>query len=115
MLDEQAELVRNLLASHPGQAFIETTFIYLSWASPLTNSEVIAIFHRISTEAGKLVMSAAQKWINEGIEQGVEQGIEKGIRGMLKLGMDVATIAVAFDVPRDYIDQLIQKIEQGQK
>jgi hypothetical protein len=56
LLEEQVELVRHLLTSQSGQAFIETTFIYLSWAIPMTDSEVITIFHRISPEAGELAI-----------------------------------------------------------
>jgi len=53
-------------------------------------------------------MLAAQKLINEGIEQ----GIEKGIRGMLKLGMNASTIAAAFEIPQEQIEQLIEKIKR---
>lgn len=114
VLESHAQIIQNVVAFPTGQSFIETTFIYLNWSSSLTTSEVIAIFSRISTQAGTIAMSAAQKLINEGIEkgieQGIEQGIEKGIRGMLKLGMDAITIAAAFELPPKEVNQLIERI-----
>ena len=119
ILDDYAQVVRNLSMSAKGQNFVETTFVYLNWASPLTTTEVIAIFHSISNEAGNIAMSAAQKLINEGIEKGLERGLEeglgRGIRGMLKLGMDVTTIAAAFEMPKEDVEQLIKKINHELK
>ena len=115
ILETHAQIIQNLAGFQSGQIFIETTFIYLNWSSSLTTSEVIAIFNRISTQAGTIAMSAAQKLINEGIEEGIEKGIEKGIergvRGMLKLGMNAVTIAAAFELPKQTVEQLIEKIK----
>ena len=81
-------------------------------------TEVIAIFQRISAKTGIVAMSTAQRLINEGIEQGIEQGrreaIERGARGMLKLNMDAATIAAAFELPLADVNQIIDKISNGQ-
>jgi len=115
VLETYAQIIQNLVTSPTGRIFVETTFIYLNWSSPLTTTEVISIFSRISTEAGTIAMSAAQKLINEGIEkgleQGIEQGIEKGIRGMMKLGMDAVTIAAAFEMPLNDVNRWIEKIK----
>lgn len=111
ILDTHAQLVRNLIATDSGRAFVSTTLVYLNWASQLTTVEVITIFERISTEAAEIVMSAAQTWINEGIEQ----GIERGVRGMLKLGMDAVAIAAALDIPQTKAERLIEKIRKDTK
>lgn len=107
VLEPHTQLIQNLISFSNGRVFIETTFIYLNWSSSLTTSEVIAIFNRISTEAGTIAMSAAQKLINE--------GIEKGIRAMLKLGMDAKTIAAAFEMPQATVDRLIEQIRKETK
>ena len=56
-------------------------------------------------------MSAAEMWIQEGVEKGIKQGMQQGvqqgerqatlrhIKGMLGLGLDAETIAAAFDLP----------------
>ncbi len=119
ILTTYAQIMHNLTETPGGRAFISTTFIYLNWTSGLTTQQVIAIFSRISTQAGTIAMSAAQQLINQGLEQGIEQGIERGIergvRGMLKLNMDAATIAAAFDMPQIQMERLINKISQETK
>lgn len=91
-------------------------FADLVFSGTFGKESVIRIFTTISTEAGTIAMSAAQKLINEGIEQGIEkgieQGIEKGIRGMLKLGMNTSTIAAAFEMPQEQVELLIKKIKR---
>ena len=79
----------------------------------------MAIFRSISPKTDKVIMSAAEMWIQEGVEKGIKQGMQQGvqqgvqqdvqqgerqatlrhIKGMLGLGLDAETIAAAFDLP----------------
>lgn len=72
-------------------------------------------------------MSAAETWIQEGVERGIKQGVQQGmqqgehqatlrhIKGMLGLGLDAKTIAAAFDLPLKTVNVYIATISREQK
>lgn len=106
VLTDYADAFRQMAEQEAGRRYVETAFVYVYWTTDLTKVEVIAIFQRISAKTGTIAMSTAQRFINEGIEQGIEQGV----RAMLKLNMDAATIAAAFELPLAQVERLIEKI-----
>lgn len=124
MLEQLKQVIDALASEQLGEQFVRTAFLYVSWASPLTTLEVVTIFRSISPKTDQLIMSAAETWIQEGVEKGLKQGMQQGmqqgeyqatlryIEGMLRLGMDAQTISAAFDLPLKTVEIYIATIQK---
>ncbi len=127
---EYASLIRQLIEEPEGQRFLRTSYIYMSWSSGLTTPEIVHIFGQVSYHAKNIAMSAAEILIQEGLKKGIQRGIDEGrqigiqlgkqegeramlmqtIRGLLKLNMDKATIALVVGRSEAEIDTFIAEI-----
>ena len=116
LFDDLSDIFRRMATDAAGERFMETAFIYTYWTTDLTKVELIAIFRKISNQTEAIIMTTAERLINEGIEigleKGLEKGIEKGIRALLTLGMDVDSIAAALTIPAAQVKAIIDSSSQ---
>lgn len=133
MFVEYASLIRQLLDEPEGQQFLGTAYIYMSWSSGLTTPEIVHIFGQVSYHAKDIAMSAAEILIQEGLKKGIQRGIEEGrqigiqlgkqegvqsmlvqtVQAMLKLNMDIHTIAVVVGRPEAEVETIIADITRS--
>lgn len=114
-MEQHAEVFQNLVETMLGQRFIGTAVIYLSAASSLGRTELIAIFRRVSKKTNDSAMTAYEELIQEGLDKGTQQTTVKFIRGMLRLGIEPQTIAMAAEMPLDEVRAIIRKIDEETK
>ena len=82
----------------------------------------------VSTKAGEAGLTIAEQLLQEGMEQGMEQGIKQGMEQGIKQGiaegiervlkkgvLTVEQIADAFEVERDYVQQLYERVHRKNK
>lgn len=82
--------------------FIESVLLYILATTDLTGSDVIAIFTSVSQESNQVVMNAIEKLNAE--------NTIKHIKGLLNIGMDAKTIALAFEMPVEEVEAIIEQI-----
>lgn len=73
-------LMRELLQQERGLQYIELFLRYLCSATDnITNEELVNMAQKaIAPEGGNVVMTIAERWLQQGIEQGIERGIKRG-------------------------------------
>lgn len=83
--------------------FIRSMFIYIDNATNLTYNDLIIIFTKVSNNVTNIAMTIAEDiQTNTTINH---------IRGLLKKDVDATFIADAFELPLEYVEDLIQKIK----
>ena len=101
--------------------YIKSVFLYtLDTSEHLTKQKIIDIFRNISTQTANITMSIAEALKTEGKLEGRQEGKTEGkeeatfqfVKGLLKIGMDAATIALTFDLPRQKVDEIIAQINK---
>ncbi len=65
----------------------------------------------ISTEGSEIVMTIAEKLINEGLEKGREEGLEKTARSSLRKGLDLELIMEITGMDRKKLLELQKEIQ----
>ena len=89
--------------------YIKSVFLYtLDTSEHLTKQKIIDIFRSISTQTANITMSIAEALKTEGKTEATFQFV----KGLLKIGMDAATIALTFDLPRQKVDEIIAQINK---
>ena len=112
VMEQYAEVFQNLVETVLGQRFVGTAVIYLSAASSLGKTELIAIFRRVSTKTTDSVMTAYEELISEGLEQGTQRTTLKFIQGLWRLGIDPEIIAKAAEMPVEEVQAIIKNIDE---
>jgi len=68
----------------------------LSAREDINEDDIKRVVEEVSKEGSEVVMTAAERLINEGIQKGIQKGMQKGIqegiiktaKNMIKIGMD---------------------------
>jgi predicted transposase/invertase (TIGR01784 family) len=76
-LSKYLELIKPLLEKD--EDYVVTTFIYLINTTNIDYEIIAEEFKKVSSKGGNLMMTTAQRLINEGIERGMARGRQAGI------------------------------------
>ena len=118
-----------LMEQENGRIFIQTIVVYLySSKREVSLTQIVDKMKEVSTKAGEAGLTIAEQLLQEGMEQGMEQGIKQGMEQGIKQGiaegiervlkkgvLTVEQIADAFEVERDYVQQLYERVQQENK
>lgn len=94
--------------------YITSIFLYtISTHEGLTKQEIITIFRQVSSKTEQMTMSIVDVIKKEGEIKGKVETSAQFIKGLLKMGMNVSTIAATFNMPKAEVEELISKIKKG--
>jgi predicted transposase/invertase (TIGR01784 family) len=109
------------LAQYVSDAFFITTLLYLiNVNNELDIEKLVEVDKKLKTEKGGVIMTTAERLIQEGIQKGIQEGIQKGrIEGMkekaikvarklLMKGMSIEEVAELTELPEEEIIKLTQ-------
>ncbi|MEI7585722.1 Rpn family recombination-promoting nuclease/putative transposase [Runella sp.] len=100
-------------------SYIRSVFLYvLSTTENLAKPKIVDIFRNISIQTNSITMTIAEAMKLEGKIQGKIEGKIEGkeeativfVQKLVKIGMDAATIAQTFELPKAKVEEIIAKM-----